>query len=253
MSATPVQQIHLFLLKRKRRGEKGYANEPWLFWRKIKRNSTKRKNMLWCGNHLFDTCIILQAVVASAYPADQACSSSTTSGTIHRTAIQRSTSRTLAFAGVACGGTITAGTTQTLSLSDSRDQYTIEAVASAGTSTAWGLGGSTCSRQRRYNTVPSFTVPSSGTVTLRVAWATSKSTVYTSQDCTYAVSPATPSCNACSANQYISSTSPCTCTNCPAYSSSPAASTTVTDCSCIAGDQKLYACSDIADLHAMFQ
>jgi hypothetical protein len=131
--------------------------------------------------------LLLCAVVASAYPAKQSCSGSITSGTIHRMAIQRSTSRTLAIAGVACGGTITAGTTQTLSLSSNSDEYTIEAVASAGTSTAWGLGGSTCSKQRKYNTVPSYTVPPSGTVTLRVAWAASESTVWTSQDCTYTV------------------------------------------------------------------
>jgi hypothetical protein len=203
------------------------------------RGSTQRKYMfLVCRSHLYDTCIMIQAVVASAYPADQACSSSTTSGTIHRTAIERSTSRTLAFAGVACGGTITAGTTPTLSLSDDSDLYTIEAVASAGTSRAWGLGGDTCSNQRMYNTIPSFTVPPSGTVTLRVAWATGRSTVYTSQDCAYTVSPAapSPSCNACPANQYMSSTSPCTCTSCPTYSTSPAESTTVTACSCIPGD-----------------
>ena len=202
------------------------------------RGSTQRKYMfLVCRSHIYDTCIMIQAVVASAYPADQACSSSTTSGTIHRTAIQRSTSRTLAFAGVACGGTITAGTTQTLSLSSNSGQYTIEAVASEGMSTAWGLEGSECSsKQRKYNSVPSYTVPPSGTVTLRVAWAASRSTVSTSQDCTYTVAPAAPSCNACSANLYLSSTSPCTCTNCPTYSTSPAASTTVTACSCIAGD-----------------
>jgi hypothetical protein len=180
--------------------------------------------------------LLLCAVVASAYPDRLGCSGSITSGTIHSRAIQRSTSRTLAIAGVACGGTITAGTTQTLSLSSNSGQFTIEAVASAGTSTAWGLGGSTCSKQRNYNSVPSYTVPPSGTVTLRVAWAASQSTVSTSNDCTYTVSPAAPSCNACSANLYLSSTSPCTCTNCPTYSTSPAASTTVTACSCIAGD-----------------
>jgi len=179
--------------------------------------------------------LLLCAVVASAYPDRLGCSGSITSGTIHRKAIVRSTSRTLAIAGVACGGTITAGTTQTLSLSSNSGQFTIEAVASAGTSTAWGLGGGTCSKQRKYNSVPSYTVPPSGTVTLRVAWAGSRSTISTSQDCTYTVAPAAPSCNACSANLYLSSTSPCTCTNCPTYSTSPAASTKVTACSCIAG------------------
>ena len=180
--------------------------------------------------------LLLYAVVASAWPASQSCSSSITSGQIHSKEIQRSISRTLNFAGVVCGGTITAGTAQTLSLSDNSDDFTIEAVASAGTSTAWGLGGSTCSKQRKYNSVPSYTVPPSGTVTLRVAWAASESTVSTSLDCAYTVAPAAPSCNACSAKQYLSSTSPCTCTNCPTSSSSPAASTTVTACSCIAGD-----------------
>ena len=131
--------------------------------------------------------LLLYAVVASAWPASHSCSSSITSGTIHRKAILRSSSRTLRFAGVACGGTITAGTSETLSLSDNSYEYTIEAVASAGTSTAWGLGGSTCSKQRKYNSVPSYTVPPSGTVTLRVAWAASESTVSTSQDCTYTV------------------------------------------------------------------
>jgi hypothetical protein len=76
-------------------------------------------------------------------------------------------------------------------------------------------------------------VPPSGTVTLRVAWAPSQSTVSTSEDCTYTIAPL---CNACPTSQYLSSTSPCQCTNCPTYSSSPAASTTVTACSCIAGD-----------------
>ena len=180
--------------------------------------------------------LLLYAVVASAWPASQSCSSSITSGKIHSKDIQRSSSRTLRFAGVACAGTITAGTAQTLSLSDNSDEFTIEAVASAGTSTAWGLEGSTCSKQRKYNSVPSYTVPPSGTVILRVAWATGQSTVYTSNDCTYTVAPTPPSCNACAANQYMSSTSTCLCTNCPTYSTSPAASTTVTACSCIAGD-----------------
>jgi hypothetical protein len=164
--------------------------------------------------------LLLYAVVASAHPNSQGCSGSITSGQIHSRPIVRSSSRTLAFAGVACGGTITAGTIKTLSLSNNGDEFTIEAVASAGTSTAWGLGGNTCSKQRKYNSVPSYTVPSSGTVTLRVAWATSESTVYTSNDCTYTVSPSPPVCNACFANQCMSSTSPCTFTNCPTSSTS---------------------------------
>jgi hypothetical protein len=180
--------------------------------------------------------LLLYAAAASANPPKRACPDSITSGTIHSKSIQRSSSRTLAFSGVACGGTITAGTTQTLSLSNNGDEFTIEAVASAGTSTAWGLGGGTCSKQRKYNSVPSYAVPPSGTVTLRVAWAAIESTVYTSNDCTYTVAPPAPSCTACPINQYLSSTSPCTCTNCPTYSTSPAASTKVTACSCIAGD-----------------
>ena len=179
--------------------------------------------------------LLLCAVVASAKPGDLTCPQSIISGTIHSKSIQRSSSRTLAFSSVACGGTITAGTSQTLSLSNNGDEFAIEAVASAGTSTLWGLVGGTCSKQRRYNTVPSYTVPPSGTVTLRVAWATSESTVSTSPDCTYTVAPPAPSCTACPINQYLSSTSPCACTNCPTYSTSPAASTTVTACSCIAG------------------
>ena len=112
--------------------------------------------------------LLLCAVVASAKPGDLTCPQSIISGTIHSKSIQRSSSRTLAFSSVACGGTITAGTSQTLSLSNNGDEFAIEAVASAGTSTLWGLVGGTCSKQRRYNTVPSYTVPPSGTVTLRV-------------------------------------------------------------------------------------
>ena len=147
--------------------------------------------------------LLLYLVEAWANPDKLTCPGSITSGQIHSKSIQRSSSRTLAFSGVACGGTITAGTTQTLSLSNNGDEFAIEAVASAGTSTLWGLVGGTCSKQRRYNTVPSYTVPPSGTVTLRVAWAASESTVSTSQDCTYTISP---TCTACSANQYLSST-----------------------------------------------
>ena len=131
------------------------------------------------------------AVVASANPGDLKCPQSITTGQIHRKPIVRSSSRTLAFAGVTCGGTITAGTTQTLSLSNNGGDYAIEAVASAGPSAVWGLAGGTCSKQRRYNAVPSsYTVPPSGTVILRVAWAASESTVSTSEDCTYTVAPA---------------------------------------------------------------
>ena len=181
--------------------------------------------------------------LASAHPRDLRCSSPMTSGTIHRRAVQQSTSRTIQFAkagsAISCGGTITAGDSLTLTLSNTQQEYLIEAVASAGTG-AWGLSSGLCSNQRRQQTTAgTYTVPASGTVTLRVSWATSESQVYYTPDCTYSVIVSAPpppppalACPNCASGQYLSN---CACVACPAGTTSPAGSTSLSSCVCDVG------------------
>ena len=174
-----------------------------------------------------------------AYPSRVGCSTPLTSGTMMGSSIQRSLSTQVQLAKggstIACGGTLTAGDTGlTLVKGTTGSQYIIEAVASAGTG-SHGIISGACSMQRLVNSASNtYTVPPSGTVTLRIAHASGQSTVTTSADCTYTVA-STPSCADCSAGTYLSSTAPCTCSGCPSDSTSPAGSTLSSDCLCNAG------------------
>ena len=188
----------------------------------------------------------LLAVGVDAYPSLVDCSTSLTStsesigGSHGRSQRTGSTQVQLAKNGntIPCGGTLTAdeaGLTLVKASSGVGSQYIIEAVASAGTG-AWGIISGTCSMQRLVNSVSNtYTVPPSGTVTLRIAHAGgSQSKVRTSADCTYTVE-AQASCSDCSAGEYLSDTSACTCTGCPSDSTSPTGSTAASACRCNAG------------------
>ena len=150
---------------------------------------------------------------------------------------------------IACGGTLTPGDTGLTLVKASSgvgSQYIIEAVASAGTG-AWGIISGTCQMQRLvFSRSSTYTVPPSGTVTLRIAHATSSSSaVSTSADCTYTVA----SCPDCTAGKYLSDASPCTCPSCPDDSTSLQGSTAASACLCNAG-QWCSAC-DIRTVHVI--
>lgn len=109
-----------------------------------------------------------------------------------------------------CGEMLSPGEAQLgFDLSGESGEYLIEAVASAGTG-AWGMGSQeesgdapSCSGQRDVNRVSAtYTVPASGTVTLRAVWASSNAgPVYVSPDCVYVVSNSTPPA-ACALSTY---------------------------------------------------
>jgi hypothetical protein len=92
---------------------------------------------------------------------------------------------------IACGSSLTAGDTGlTFAVSGQGSQYVVQAIASAGTG-SWGIQGGQCSMQRVDNTASNtYTVPASGTVTVRVAGASSYGPVRVSQDCKYTVTTA---------------------------------------------------------------
>jgi len=138
--------------------------------------------------------VAVLVVVVDASPGSLSCVRSITSGTIMGEAVNRLTSTQVQLAKdgntIACGGTLTAGDTGLTLVKASSgvgSQYKIEAIASAGTG-AWGIISGDCSMQRLDNTVDNtYTVPPSGTVTLRIAHANSNGAVSTSADCTYTV------------------------------------------------------------------
>ena len=174
-----------------------------------------------------------------AYASRVACSRSLTSGNMMNMGISVSVSQQIKLARggsvINCGGTLTPNEQGlTLSKSSTGSQYVIEAEMSAGTG-SWGIISGSCSMQRTLTTSRTFTAPPSGTVKLRVASAGGYSTVTTSADCTYTV-VSTPTCGNCLAGTYRpSSATTCDCTACPADSTSPAGSTTATQCSCNSG------------------
>jgi len=91
---------------------------------------------------------------------------------------------------LACDSSLSAGDSGlTFSLAGQSGQYLIEATASAGKNVIWGIAGGDCTGERDVNSVDkTYTVPTSGTVTLRVVWATgSAGPVYVSPDCSYTV------------------------------------------------------------------
>ena len=103
-----------------------------------------------------------------------------------------------------CGSTVACGAKLAFELSTgpttSPAQYVIEAVASAGTSSSWGIKGGTCDGARvDYPAEPmstTYTVPASGSVTVRVAWAKANGQVSVTLDCTCAVTCSTTTASA---------------------------------------------------------
>lgn len=154
---------------------------------------------------IFFACVLLVGMACqshvAAYPSNMwgsGCSKSTTAGaSIMGKTVEESSSMSLqlqsAGAAVACGGTITADAGMTFSLSghSGKKKFLIEAVASAGTGN-WGITGGECDKQRTNDAFiyasKIYTVPKSGSVTVRATWATGYgSAVMVTPDCTYTV------------------------------------------------------------------
>ena len=111
------------------------------------------------------------------------CSGSISVGTKyrHHGTVASSSSVTIRLSSAACGSSITAGSSQSISFSAS-GEYIVR--TSSG-----GCG---------VNSIPSVSLPSSGSFTLSAVWSTG-GTVYRVPDCTYTIAPAS-----CPAGQYIS-------------------------------------------------
>ena len=176
-----------------------------------------------------------------ADPGSVGCSQSLTSGSMMGASIQRSASTQVQLAKsgspIACGSTLTAGDSGLeLVKGTTGSRYIIEAVASAGTGSHGIISGS-CSKQRLVDGISNnYTVPPSGTVTLRIAHASGYGTVTTSADCTYTVQAAQQAaCEDCTAGKYRSSDDCTVCIACPGNSDSPARSTDRIACLCNAG------------------
>ena len=109
---------------------------------------------------------------------------------------------------IACGSSLTPGDTGlTFEVSGQGSQYVVEAIASAGMG-SWGIQGGDCLNRRQINTVSNtYTVPGSGTVTVRVAGASAKGPVAVSPDCvntvTAASTPKPPSSSTPSSPSYL--------------------------------------------------
>jgi FK506-binding protein 4/5 len=147
---------------------------------------------------------LLLARPAHGHASYLACTRSITTGnTIMGSAAVQSGSTSIKLqkggSPINCGGALTAGDTGlTFALSGQRGQYIIEATASAGKG-LWGIQDGECCMvqssvkycQRLLNTASNtYTVPASGTVIVRVAWASAYGEVKLSPDCTYTVAAA---------------------------------------------------------------
>ena len=99
-----------------------------------------------------------------------------------------------------CGSTVACNAKLAFEIStgpsSSGAQYVIEAVATAGTSSSWGIKGGKCDGARDLfsSGAPmstTYTVPASGSVTVRVAWAKVNGQVSVTPHCTCAVTCST--------------------------------------------------------------
>lgn len=147
---------------------------------------------------LLDLVLMAGALLArnvQAYPSFLACSRSIDAGsTIMGSQVQLSSVASLKLASTAgmpydCGGRLPPGETGlTFHLSGQSGQYLVEATASAGTGSGWGIIGGTCSMTRDTTVSKTYTVPAHGTVTLRVVWSNGYGQpVYVTPECTYSV------------------------------------------------------------------
>ena len=150
--------------------------------------------------------VLATAQIVHAYPSMLSSSRAITAGsTIMGRTVQQSSSGSARLGSVACGDSLTAGATMTMNLSGHSGLYIMEAT------------GKRCSA----NSMCTYTVPSSGSVTVRGAWATGYGTVYVSSDCAYTVQEAV-TCKDCPAGTVLtgcngnSSGSCMTCAGCPA-------------------------------------
>ena len=146
----------------------------------------------------FGAAVVVAAALllssAHATPEYLGCARPMTAGsTIMGTKVVESaaTSAKLAKGGaaIACGGEITGGQTGLIfDVSGLGKQYIIEAIASDGNGTSWGITDGTCDKQRIVNDKgKTYTVPATGTVTVRTSWADSGGQVTVSPDCKYTV------------------------------------------------------------------
>ena len=170
------------------------------------RSITAGSTILGCDVMLV-LALLAMSRTAHAWPSRLSASRGITAGNIIMgKTVQQSSAGSARLGSVACGGSLTAGATMTMSLSGHSGQYIMEAT------------GKRCSG----NSMCTYTVPSSGSVTVRGAWATGSSGgVYVSPDCTYTVQAAV-TCNTCEDGKYLSgcsggSSGSCmTCAGCPA-------------------------------------
>ncbi len=151
------------------------------------------------------TALMLAHVVHGS-PGNLDCSRTITKGnTIMGSSVVESTSDYVklhdhnTMLSFACGSTVACNAKLAFEIStgpSSGAQYVIEAVATAGTSSSWGiLKGGKCVGARVDSPAEpmstTYTVPASGSVTVRVAWAKAKGQVSVTPHCTCAVTCST--------------------------------------------------------------
>ena len=148
------------------------------------------------GGALIVATALLLARPVHGYPGYLDCEDSITAGNnIMGAAVVESGSVSIKLqkggTPIACGSSLTAGDTGlTFAVSGHGLQYVVEAIASAGTG-SWGIQGGKCSMQRQDNPASNtYTVPASGTVTVRVAGASGYGPVSVSPNCEYTVTAA---------------------------------------------------------------
>ena len=104
---------------------------------------------------------------------------------------QYSSSRTVSFSRsgtqITCGGTYNPGETLTISISNTANRFLFEVSGGAS------ISGGSCSATRIDLSDSSVVMPSSGTVTAKAGWASGKSTVYITADCSLTPAPSTNS------------------------------------------------------------
>ena len=164
-------------------------------WTRIRSKYRTHTYKVMCYTGGFALPAALAAVlvaIAEAHPSYVSCAMPITEGKMMMKTVERlsSTQVQLAKDGntVACGGTLRAGDAGLtfVKASGVGRKYKIEAIASAGMG-EWGIIAGECTRQRTADISDTYTVPPSGTVTLRIAHAKGYGQVSTSADCTYSV------------------------------------------------------------------
>jgi len=164
-------------------------------WRRVCRKS-QVEVMSMMSPPVRAALLLAVAAMAAASPENLDCSRGITVGSskIMNSAIVAGGSTNLKLAkegaAIACGGEITAGDSLTFDMSGEGSKYVIEATSGA-------IAEGKCSNKARIDTNmaadaknKAFTVPASGSVTVRAAWASQYGIVTVSSDCTYTVKAA---------------------------------------------------------------